>query len=1338
MDSRRKSKQLYQYTKACSKTSKRESSRSKLRLNLERLESREMLAADMHTELGDAHLGDARILKNVVPAAYPVKMASLNLQPSTDPIAQPWSTLLKPYGAQLLNNATTTPTFRVSDARFDASIGATHVYLQQTLNGYDIVNAYANFTVLNDGSVIGANSSFVPTIVNQNIDANLAPVSAKAALISLAGEYQWPQPNENSVATSSALLRGKTVNTLVAPTLAREPVAYESVYAYKADGSLELAWRLNVQAAVGDSWLDASVSALDGSVLFAADWNSDARYQVFAFPKESPTDGGRTNVTNPQTIASPFGWHDTNGVAGAESTLTIGNNTRAYRDTNANNLPDPGTSPSGGASLIFSAPMDLTQQPAAYSDATTLNLFYTTNVLHDVFASKGFDAAAGNFQTNNYGAGGLGGDPLLAEDQDGSGVNNANMATPPDGTSPRMQMFVWTDTAINRNSSFDNGVIAHEFGHGVTNRLTGGPANSSALTTIQSAGMGEGWSDFFALMTTQVATDTASLGRGIATYLVGEPATGLGIRTQRYSYDFTANSHVFSDIVNSTSVHFVGETWAATLWDLNWALIGGSSIDPSLPNAGLGFVADLNSSLGGNNLAMRLVVQALKLQPANPTFLQARDAILQADQLLTGGLYQSTIWRVFARRGIGLSANSGPSSNSTAVVAAFDVPIQGSIVFRRDGLLGSAFASVEGLMLPISVAGGTQTVNFSASAGGKTSFVVTPTNSSAVLTIRILPAGGGAALAVGTSLTPGGIAKIGTWGQPVDGDYVLSVSSTVPTGLKLEAARNASLESQFGDTSASNILNINNSFRSMTLGGLNGVVGKSTQGFQITKASNVARFIDISTTGTNLLLSDDSSASVTTTVGNALFPAGSTSISNNGGILSSALATTLNFQNTSIADLPPESLVALYPFWDDIDSETGAVYWQELVVNGINTLIVQWDNRPHFNGIGSTTFQLQVLANGPVLARFAYKDVNFGNAAVDNGKSASIGLVTATQNVQYSFNTVSVADGDYIDFRLPDDVDEYRFTASAGQRIGVAFDALFTTELFGSSVQLLSPTGTVLASAIPRPLGASTTIANYDLGILNYTIPASGNYLIRMNGKSNFKYYIAVTENLSLDTENQSGTLTPVRVITAPGSVMGHLRTADAVDAYDVSLAVGQRLRVTLTRPSDGIGYLPANTLTSRLSILRPNQTTGATTTAVNAAGQLIVQYTATQAGLHRINIARLTGFGEYYAVAELIPAIAPLTSSSPSFVSSGSSSLSNDVRQLNLAASMDVNRDKVVSSADLQLIVNAIIERKSRGLSSTSKEAATDALFDLNKDGLVSALDASLISNYLQSQQGA
>ncbi|MBC7967903.1 MAG: M36 family metallopeptidase, partial [Fuerstia sp.] len=425
--------------------------------------------------------------------------------------------------------------YRVTSSSVSAQSGTTHVYLQQTLNGLDILNAVANVSVAKSGAVVSAGSSFVATTgaagAARVLSLPALPAnSAAEALESFAEKLGITVPGiltstyfaSNQVPTNVLRHGESDVVVLSAPGISRHAIPAERVLIPTKEG-LETGWRLNVQMNDGSHWYDAAVSATNGAVLSVSDWVSDASYNVFAAPKESPSDGGRTNLVNPQNaVASPFGWHDTNGVAGAEFTTTTGNNVSAYTDTDANNVPDAGSAPNGTAALLFNFALDLAQAPSTYRPAAVTNLFYANNFIHDVVHHHGFDEVSGNFQVRNYSGLGTGGDPVNAEAQDGGGLNNANFATPPDGTSPRMQMFNWTLSTPSRDGDFDNGIIYHEFGHGISNRLTGGPANSSALTTLQSRGMGEGWSDFFALMLTQTATDLAGDVRGIGTYALNQ------------------------------------------------------------------------------------------------------------------------------------------------------------------------------------------------------------------------------------------------------------------------------------------------------------------------------------------------------------------------------------------------------------------------------------------------------------------------------------------------------------------------------------------------------------------------------------------------------------------------------------------------------------------------------------------------------------------------------------------------------------------------------------------------------------------------------------------------
>ncbi len=242
---------------------------------------------------------------------------------------------------------------------------------------------------------------------------------------------------------------------------------------------------------------------------------------------------------------------------------------------------------------------------------------------------------------------------------------------------------VTTFMNVNRDSDYDNGVIVHEYGHGISTRLTGGAANSGCLGGDDQ--MGEGWSDYFGLILTIKPGDTGPQSRGIGTYLLDEPITGDGIRPFPYSTSFAVNPMTYTSsggasgtggTINESIPHGVGTVWATMLWDMTWDLIGiygiGTDIyDNNIANAG---TPGAPGTFGGQNLALQLVIEALKLQPCSPGFVDGRDAILAADQALYNGIHQCLIWEAFARRGLGLSAVQGSSAIRTDNVEAFDVP----------------------------------------------------------------------------------------------------------------------------------------------------------------------------------------------------------------------------------------------------------------------------------------------------------------------------------------------------------------------------------------------------------------------------------------------------------------------------------------------------------------------------------------------------------------------------------------------------------------------------------------------------------------------------------------
>ncbi|MHA7057703.1 M36 family metallopeptidase [Aquimarina sp. M1] len=571
-----------------------------------------------------------------------------------------------------------------------------HIYVQQYYQGIPIQYATYKLTVKNNEKVTWEIDQFVKDIKSKVTSAK-ASLSPENAIMNVARAHklQSPQLVRSKSASDGSLVFENSGITL-------EPIEAKQVY-LKQDDKLILTWRVSLYQKDGQHWWNANVDATSGKILYTEDWviscnfgtpdheshnhgesvlvdkavptvptEAEATaalapdsYNVYAMPVESPSHGNRSIVTDPaDATASPFGWHDTNGSAGAEFTITRGNNVWAQEDRNGNN--GTGFSPSGGASLDFNFPIDLSQGPTTYDDAAITNLFYWNNIMHDVFYQYGFDEASGNFQENNYGRGGAGSDSVNADAQDGSGSNNANFATPGDGGNPRMQMFLWTSPNPDRDGDLDNGIIAHEYGHGISIRLVGGPSSNNLGGSEQ---MGEGWSDWFGLMLTMRAGDTGTDSRGIGTYALNQPTSGNGIRPTPYSIDRSVNNTDYADIGGLARPHGVGYAFATILWDMTWGLIDAEGFDP-----------DFYNGTGGNNIAMALVIEGLKNTANNPGFVSGRDGILQADQDLYGGQYECIIWKAFAERGVGQDANennNGGTNGQTDQTVSFVNPCDG-------------------------------------------------------------------------------------------------------------------------------------------------------------------------------------------------------------------------------------------------------------------------------------------------------------------------------------------------------------------------------------------------------------------------------------------------------------------------------------------------------------------------------------------------------------------------------------------------------------------------------------------------------------------------------------
>lgn len=726
----------------------------------------------------------------------------------------------------------------IASESFSKSMQVQNLYVEQRHQGIKVFNSTSPF-VLKDGAIVSAKLSFTANAAAK-VNSTTPVITAVNAISKAANALGLENP------ASLNLIQTVSDNSYIFSNgnISLENIPVELVYQKMEDtGALKLAWDLSIYLKDASHYYNVRIDALTGTLLETNDWvvscnfddvqgshshanvesvlfanskvehaartmSDGASYRVFALPLIAPNEGQDSIVTDPSdATASPYGWHDWDGVPGPEFTVTKGNNVLANEDRAGTNYG--GATAEGGPTLTFDFPFNLPRAPLAFMDGAITNLFYMNNMIHDIMYHYGFDEVSGNFQKNNYGNGGLGNDFVVADAQDGSGMNNANFSTPPDGSAPRMQMYLWSapgnvlgtyltvnngplagqyygydsnfappvpaagitadlvvvkddngdpydgcgnvtnpgelngkiavlrrgtcsynvkvlgaqnagalavivvndvtgdpipmggngssitipavmiyktdgealitslingDTInatlkddgsgndpFQRDGDLDNVIVAHEYGHGISNRLTGGPSQSSCLQNQEQ--MGEGWSDYYGLMLTMKATDTRDYARGIAGYVVGEGKGGKGIRTKMYSPDFGVNNFTYNSIKSQVAPHGVGSVWATMLWDLTWDLIDEYGYDP-----------DIKNGTGGNNIALQLVTDGLKLQVCSPGFVDGRDAILEADELLYAGANKCIIWRAFAKRGLGVSASQGSSSSKSDGTEAFDFP----------------------------------------------------------------------------------------------------------------------------------------------------------------------------------------------------------------------------------------------------------------------------------------------------------------------------------------------------------------------------------------------------------------------------------------------------------------------------------------------------------------------------------------------------------------------------------------------------------------------------------------------------------------------------------------
>jgi hypothetical protein len=603
------------------------------------------------------------------------------------------------FGPEAITNAT------VQRDDVSAGNGARTVVWQQQVAGVPVFDALLIGHITSAGELACLSSEFIPSPAQAADPAMVAAVQSGADL---------PLSSLQALAAAVTNIGDRfTAGYVVAETDAAGATRQQTFTAtdgIKGDARAELTWfpasrtqlKLCWQVLFTSQWRDEMyltlVSADTGEILYRRDLTTESsaitcRVYTNASPtpllpgwqtpnsaQPSPVERGLVTFTALDDIASPDGWINDG------DNETRGNNVDAHLDRNDDDLADL-PRPAGNPSRVFDFPLDLTTTPANYGEAATVQLFYWDNWMHDALYQFGFTEAAGNFQADNFGRGGLGNDALQADAQDGLGlndgrhVNNANMSTPPDGCAPRMQMYVFDGVSPARDGSLDAQIVLHEYTHGLSTRLVGGGAGIDAL---QTAGMGEGWSDFYALT---LLADPAADVDGVypmASYVAYhgfgttfEENYYYGIRRYPYCTDTNKNPLTFEDIDPwkaaahdgvprnpllgpfradlANEVHSQGEVWCMMLWEMRANLIRKHG-----PEA-------------GNNLALQLVTDGLKLSPPNPNFVQARDAILLADRMWSGGANAPEIWSAFAKRGLGFNAKASESYTTAGAQESHDL-----------------------------------------------------------------------------------------------------------------------------------------------------------------------------------------------------------------------------------------------------------------------------------------------------------------------------------------------------------------------------------------------------------------------------------------------------------------------------------------------------------------------------------------------------------------------------------------------------------------------------------------------------------------------------------------
>jgi hypothetical protein len=495
--------------------------------------------------------------------------------------------------------------------------GVRHVLLRQVIDGHPVFDSAIAIHIAANGRVLRVTSNAAPS---EGRNSTALIESAMAAIV--AAQHAAGTPAQ--------------------PTLVWLPVA----------GTLRLAWHIVVgnEDDVADVVIDAQSSELlirrsrarDASAAGRI-FQSDARAAATpSQPDPMPLGAGGQPACPPpvnyqlRAFDAPF--RDPATVV-ADTGFLAGNNAEVFRG--AGGASATGTRTSEG--WLFDFPLH-----SAASAET--ELFFAANFVHDFFYDLGFDEAAGNFQADNFGRGGLGDDPVHVNAR-APGRNNANYVHAPDGSSPTINMFLWDgsgcwgsdvdgDGSADLDGDYDLDILVHEFHHGVSLRL------NTAFTGSEAGAIGEGGGDFFAYSVNNDPT--------LAEYV--RPGGLRTVNGKGYA-DWSCLLGLFCE------VHDNGEIWANVLWDTRERL--------RTDNV-------RGSAASAINEAHQLYIDALALSPPAPTMLDMRDAMLAADSVRNPEGSSSAnfcrLWESFAGRGMGVSALDTAEGGLSQVTAAYDVP----------------------------------------------------------------------------------------------------------------------------------------------------------------------------------------------------------------------------------------------------------------------------------------------------------------------------------------------------------------------------------------------------------------------------------------------------------------------------------------------------------------------------------------------------------------------------------------------------------------------------------------------------------------------------------------